>query len=125
MNNFDWLDEHSRTPYHCGNHPTATHTESVSSLVCSDTVTLQITIQEGATEELWHTAIGCLVCQASASFICQWAEGQTVASLQNTSEQDYLNQLSLLTPMRQQCALLAFRCLKKVLTSMGAKEADE
>ena len=125
MNNLDWLEEHSRNPYHCGAHPTASHAETISSLICSDTVLLQANQLGDEIQDLWHTATGCLVCQASASFVCQWAEKRLVSVLQKTSEKDYLGQLCPLTPMRQQCALLAFRCLKILLGNINTGNADK
>ncbi len=113
----NWLEEHSHSPYHKFEISHHTHAKTIASQHCSDTVTLQLVIKDQVIHEAWHTAQGCLVAQASASFLCQWSEGKSIKQLQATKETDDLNLLGPLTPMRQQCALLAFRCLQKALVT--------
>lgn len=126
---YSWLEEHSTSRYHNSFVEIRTHEATVSSLICSDTVTLQLVIDSGTIKEAWHFAQGCLVAQASASFICHWSEDKQASDVVNMSESDYLNLLSPLTPLRQQCALLAFRCLQKAVTegridtAKGGKES--
>ena len=110
-----WLESHARTPFHRANLDTATHTATRVNPVCSDCVTLQVRFDSNQIAEAWHTAQGCLVSQAAASVLCQWCEGQSVDELNAIEDADYLKLLGPLTPMRQQCALLAFHCLKQIL----------
>lgn len=113
----NWLEDHYHSPYHKFEISHQTHAKTIASQHCSDTVTLQLVVKNQLIQEAWHTAQGCLVAQASASFICQFSEGKYVEQLQAIKETEYLTLLGPLTPMRQQCALLAFRCLQKALNS--------
>lgn len=65
--------------------------------------------------QAWHLSTGCLVCQSAASFLCEWCEGKSFEEVLGFSEQNYLSLLGGLTPMRQLCALLSFRCLRELL----------
>jgi len=115
MNSENWLEEHSRFPYHRGLLEDHSPTASVSSTVCGDVVTLQMRSDGQSVRELRHMSSGCLVCQSSASFICSFVEGWSFGSVRELTQEDYLDILGPLSPMRQTCALLAFRCLELLI----------
>ncbi len=110
----DFSDHLSRR-YHCGQPAVWTHRSSIASPRCGDELTLYVVIERGRLNEAWNSGQGCIICQAAASFICEWAEQQSINLLAATSETQFLALLCPLTPMRQQCALLPFRCLKQLL----------
>lgn len=113
----DWLIEHAHRPYHQEQISKATHSATLTSAHCSDIVFLQLVVDDRVIKQACHTAQGCLIGQASASFICKLSEGKHFEQLQTIKETEYLTLLGPLTPMRQQCALLAFRCLQKALVT--------
>lgn len=119
MTDLDWLLDHSQSPYHRGNpDPSeAIVTGTLSSQVCADRVVLHALVTNGRIRELWHSAQGCIVSQAGASFLCEWAEEKSVREILEMPESEYLRQLGELTPRRQPCALQAFRCLKRMFSN--------
>lgn len=113
------LLEHAHSPYHRGTPANCTATGSLSSLQCGDQVTLYLKVDEGTLLEVWHAAQGCIVCQAAGSYLCDWAESQSLETLQRTTEAEFLTPFGPLTPLRRECALLPLRCLQKMLESCG------
>lgn len=113
------LFDHIRDPYHAGHPAKVASTASISSLYCADQVTLCVVIDDSRVQEVWYQAQGCLVCQAAASYLCEWAETRLINELRAATTPDFLSPLGPLTPMRQQCALLSLRCLKTILESIS------
>lgn len=117
MSELEWLLTHSRHPYHRGSIEQQCQTGDIASQTCADRVSLQVVVDGPVIQQIWHNAVGCMVCQASASYLCETFEGVTLEEVQNQTETDYLEELGTLTPLRQQCALQSFRCLKQILDS--------
>lgn len=121
MSKSDWLIDYARSPFHRGELHKVTNRATKSSPTCADCVTLQIEITDNRIKQAWHLSQGCLVCQASASFLCEWCEGKSLSELREIQDVDYLNLLGPLTPLRQNCALLAFHCLQTILREIEGK----
>lgn len=117
MSDLEWLLTHSRHPYHRGNTDKECQVGQVASQTCADRVFLQVVIEGPVIKEIWHKAEGCMVCQASTSYLCEMYEGATIDEAWSQTELDFLPELKSLTPLRQQCALRAFHCLKQILKS--------
>ena len=117
MADCDWLIDHADSPYHLGELEEATHQSSLASNRCSDQVTLWLQVHDGRISQAWQQSSGCLVSTAGASFLCEWCETKSIDEITQTAPEDYLQQLGTLTPMRQQCALLAFHCLHQALSN--------
>jgi nitrogen fixation NifU-like protein len=107
--------DHFRHRYHCAEPVNWTHKLTLSSSRCGDEVTLFALIREERVIEAWHTAIGCVVSVASASFLCHWVEERSTEYAKGISDSEFLALLTPLTPMRQECALLPLRCLRQLL----------
>ncbi|MBI1248159.1 iron-sulfur cluster assembly scaffold protein [bacterium] len=115
MTDLEWLLTHSRHPYHQGSTERVSLSGEVASRTCADLVSLEVVLDGEVIREIWHRAQGCMVSQASASFLCERFEGAEVRKVQSQTHEEYLAELGTLTPLRQQCALQAFRCLQKIL----------
>ncbi len=109
----EWLLDYASSPYHRGACSASSLRHTLTSQSCADCVTLQIVLEETLIQQAWHLSQGCLVSQSAVSFLCEWCEGKTIQEVLATEEGDYLKLLGNLTPMRQQCALLSFRCLQQ------------
>ena len=105
-------------------HPCRSHT--LRNPVCGDSVDLQL--QEDVNGVLRSVAFegqGCMISQAAASIICEFAEGKSIAELRQFTAEEMLELLRIpLTPRRMQCGLLAFTALKTLLYSTDER-ADE
>jgi nitrogen fixation NifU-like protein len=104
-----------RSPYHVGTCSRADGQFSLSSRICGDRVTLSLRWDGDTVTELWHAVQGCIICQASASLLCRWAEGRDAAFLWNVANSQYLTHFGTLSPFRQHCALLPLECLRHLL----------
>ena len=70
-------------------------------------------------QEVGFEARGCIISQAAASILCEFAEGKSVADLRQFTPAEMLELLKIpLTPGRVQCGLLAFTALRTLLYSM-------
>ncbi|RCS49125.1 iron-sulfur cluster assembly scaffold protein [Bremerella cremea] len=121
MSDLEWLLTHSRHPYHRGSIEQPCQTGDIASRTCADRVSLQVVVDGPVIQQIWHNAVGCMVCQASISYLCEMFEGLTIDEVQSQTEVDYLEELGTLTPLRQQRALQSFRCLKQILESSATK----
>ncbi len=119
MSDLEWLLTHSRHPYHRGDAPRACQTGNVASQTCADRVSLQVVFDGPMIQEIWHQVEGCMVCQASTSYLCEMYEGASIDDVRKETELDFLPELKSLTPLRQQCALRAFHCLQQILESLS------
>ncbi len=115
------FSDHFGSRYHCGTPVSWTHQGSISSSTCGDEVVFYAVIDGTQIREAWHTVRGCIVCQAASSFVCKWAVNKSADDLVSIGEDGFLAILGPLTPLRQQCALLPFRCLKRLLLSAAER----
>lgn len=122
MTDLDWLLTHARNPYHLGKTEKPSCYGEVASRTCADWISLQVVAEGEIIREIWHQGKGCMVSQASASFLCEWYEGAEINEVRDQTPEEYLEELGALTPLRQQCALQAFRCLKKIVGDTAPSE---
>ena len=99
-------------------HPSCSY--ALRNPVCGDSVDLQL--QEDANGVLRSVVFegrGCIISQAAASILCEFAEGKLGADLRHFTAEEMLQLLRIpLTLRRMQCGLLAFTALKTLLYSM-------
>lgn len=86
---------------------------------CGDRILLQLAVdQNEQITEAWHDGNGCITSQAAASLLCEYIEGKSLSELRIMTKAEMLSLLGIqLTPLRQQCALLAFNALRAILAS--------
>jgi len=125
----DVILRHVDEPYHRGLLADATHRHRIDNPVCGDSVQIELRIADaGVVEAVWFTGTGCVISQAAASMLVEHIEGRPLAVLRCFTSHDMLNLFrARLTPLRQQCCLLAWRALRSTLespiTSDSAKQA--
>lgn len=112
------LLDHGRCPYHRGRPEEFPLAASLASHHCGDEISLFATSDGRILSEIWHMGQGCLVSQAAASYLCEWAESRPITQLMTTANVEFLVPFGPLTPMRRECALLSLKCLKKVLDQL-------
>lgn len=118
----DLILDHVRSPYHRGylSHPTCSKVER--NPLCGDQIELQLQIQSRRIHQAYFDGRGCAVSLAAASLLCEHLEGQLVEVAFALQPETMLALLQIpLSPTRQQCALLAFRALKAMLTENNAR----
>lgn len=92
--------------------------------ICGDHVQLEASIDGDRVDRLRFKAQGCIISQAAASLLCEYAEGKRLLDLQRLAADEMLKLLQVpLVPGRIRCALLPFRALKSlVYHSQGPPE---
>ena len=108
---------HIERPYHRGAFPAATYRQRVDNPVCGDSAQLELRVDDsGFVSEAWFTGTGCIISQASASMLVEHIEGQTLEALSNFTAQNMLDLFrARLTPRRQQCCLLSWQALRRIV----------
>lgn len=93
-----------------------THVASHRNPMCGDQVKLFIKISESSIITARFQGQGCLVSQSCAGMLCEEIEGRSVQDLLQIPAQQLMEfDFEELSPVRQQCALLAHRVLLQLL----------
>ena len=112
------LLEHARFPYHRGWLANASCHHREWNVGCGDEVEIYLSIHKAIVQAAWFTGKGCLVSQAAASMLCCAIDGQPLAEVRALQLSDMLGLIGVpLSPLRQNCGLLAFRALSKLLAN--------
>ena len=81
---------------------------------CGDAVTMQAKVQDGSITAIAFEGKGCVISQATASMLCEYALNKPLEELQNFSVEDLMRLIKIpLGPTRLKCALLALLALKE------------
>lgn len=108
------LLDHYRNPRNKGLLSHATFATDEFNPSCGDRVTLSGVIENGRVKELGFQGAGCVISQATASILYEYALGKTCDELK-TLTGDVVQQLIgvPLGPVRLKCALLPLEALQK------------
>jgi nitrogen fixation NifU-like protein len=117
---------HYEEPYHRGQLDRATDRHREDNPVCGDSVQVELRInEEGVIEEAWFDGVGCCISQAAASMLMERIEGMTVPEACQFSARDMLTLFrARLTPLRQNCCLLAWKALKVVIDALPQANSE-
>lgn len=119
--NLDHFLDHSQYPLHRGECPSASHCAEWQNPLCGDRVRLEFEVREGVVRQAWFTGQGCLVSQAAASMLVEFAEHRTLRELGSFTAEDMLALFRApLTPGRRPCCLLVWEVLQLLLRSASA-----
>ena len=111
--------DHGKFPFHRGMLANATHTRFERNVTCGDQVWLQLLVDGVALRSAWFDGHGCIVSQAFASMLCKQIDGRPLKDVLELTEQDVLNLAEFyLNPVRQRCALISFKALRSIVSSM-------
>jgi nitrogen fixation NifU-like protein len=129
----DTVLEHGRAPRHVGALAAPTGTGTASNALCGDRVEVDVcTDADGALLEVGHRTVGCLICTASASLMCEEVMGLPAAAIDErwqalragiaSGDGAALGRLAALTgvsahPTRHRCALLPWEALQAALAA--------
>ncbi len=115
---------HYESPRHRGTLEGPKFSHSERNPTCGDHVQLEASIDGDRIDRLRFSAQGCIISQAAASLLCEYAEGKRLLELQKLAADEMLKLLQVpLVPGRIQCALLPYRVLKAIVySSLGPME---
>lgn len=94
-----------------------TRTGRICNPRCGDEVSIALAIDEkGRIARVCFEARGCLISQAAADLLCEHIEGRNVKEIAVLRAETVLGLLRVpLTAARYECALLALRCLRRLI----------
>ncbi len=108
------------------------YTVTIDNPLCGDRITIDLVVNNGAIDQIGHKTRGCLLCEASACLILDFAPGEKIEDLQakakaligsfsdeNQPLADLWPGLDILAPARSyksrhECVTLPFQALTKV-----------
>lgn len=124
--------DHGRRPRHFGAPEQYTHKMEAYNPLCGDRLTLYATIEDGTVKQLQFEGQGCAISMASASMMCEEAEGQACPAadalfhrfqelVTGKAQASDIGRLEVLAgvsafPARVKCATLAWHALEHILT---------
>lgn len=80
---------------------------------CGDSVTIQAKVQDGIIAEIAFEGKGCVISQATASMLAEYALGKSLDHMRQFSTDELLALIKIpLGPTRLKCALLSLHALK-------------
>lgn len=93
-----------------------THSVSGTNPFCGDELTLSIrTDSSGSIEAASFQSRGCLISEASASYLCERVIGMNLTHAATITGEQFLADLGTpLSPIRRECALLPLRVLQRM-----------
>jgi nitrogen fixation NifU-like protein len=81
---------------------------------------MQVKVQDSVLSDVAFGTYGCAPAIAAGSFVCEWAQGKTVAQAQALTSDELTTMLGGLPAARRFCADLAVDALHAALTAAGA-----
>lgn len=95
-----------------------THSATMLNKSCGDRVSIFLAIKDGFIVEASQESIGCILCQGTASYLCDNIVGLSVDEVkQYDIEFDFE-----ITPMRKKCAALPLMTLQEALGETTSTE---
>ena len=89
---------------------------------CGDSVEMAGHLFNGSIQKLAFTGAGCVISQATASLLTEYAQGKTTQEILHFSQDDLTTLLKIeLGPMRFKCAYLSLAALQKGLLEVADK----
>jgi len=94
-------------------------TSGVYNPLCGDRVVLQGLVDQGVVTHCLFQAEGCVVSQATASMLAEYATDKTVDQIHALKKEDLLNLIQLeLGPTRLRCAFISLEALQNGLNKL-------
>lgn len=116
------LIDHFRNPKYRGTLSTSDFSAQGQILSCGDKVTVQGLITDNHITTIVFEGAGCVISQAAASLLCEYAVGKSVDLLLTLDKNQILSMLGVqLGPMRMKCAELALSALQNGLQEYRQK----
>ena len=119
----DTVMDHFLNPRNMGDVQEADGVGEVGAAACGDIMKISLKIREGRIEDARFKTFGCGSAIASSSMATELIKGRTLEEAKNFSNQEVVDALGGLPPVKIHCSVLAEEALKAAIEDYEAKQA--
>lgn len=120
----DTVMDHFMNPRNMGDLPEADGVGEVGAAACGDIMKISLKIRDGKIEDARFKTFGCGSAIASSSMATELIKGRTVDEIKNFSNQEVVDALGGLPPVKIHCSVLAEEALKAAIEDYEKKHAS-
>ncbi|MCE0521479.1 MAG: Fe-S cluster assembly scaffold protein NifU [Methylacidiphilales bacterium] len=114
--------DHFLNPRNMGDVQEADGVGEVGAAACGDIMKISLKIRDGKIEEARFKTFGCGSAIASSSMATELIKGRTLEEAKNFSNQEVVDALGGLPPVKIHCSVLAEEALKAAIEDYEAKQ---
>jgi nitrogen fixation NifU-like protein len=115
--------DHFLNPRNMGDVQEADGIGEVGAAACGDIMKISLKIRDGKIEDARFKTFGCGSAIASSSMATELIKGRTLEEAKNFSNQEVVDALGGLPPVKIHCSVLAEEALKAAIEDYEAKQA--
>lgn len=119
----DTVMDHFMNPRNMGDLPEADGVGEVGAAACGDIMKISLKIRDGKIEDARFKTFGCGSAIASSSMATELIKGRTIEEIKNFSNQEVVDALGGLPPVKIHCSVLAEEALKAAIEDYEKKNA--
>ena len=119
----DTVMDHFLNPRNMGDVESADGVGEVGAAACGDIMKISLKIRDGKIEDARFKTFGCGSAIASSSMATELIKGRTLEEAKNFSNQEVVDALGGLPPVKIHCSVLAEEALKAAIEDYEAKQA--
>ena len=120
----DTVMDHFLNPRNMGDVESADGVGEVGAAACGDIMKISLKIRDGKIEDARFMTFGCGSAIASSSMATELIKGRTLEEAKNFSNQEVVDALGGLPPVKIHCSVLAEEALKAAIEDYEAKQAS-
>ena len=121
----DTVMHHFLNPRNMGDVQEADGIGEVGAAACGDIMKISLKIRDGKIEDARFKTFGCGSAIASSSMATELIKGRTLEEAKNFSNQEVVDALGGLPPVKIHCSVLAEEALKAAIEDYEAKQAGK
>ena len=120
----DTVMDHFLNPRNMGDVESADGVGEVGAAACGDIMKISLKIRDGKIEDARFKTFGCGSAIASSSMATELIKGRTLEEAKNFSNQEVVDALGGLPPVKIHCSVLAEEALKAAIEDYEAKQSS-
>jgi nitrogen fixation NifU-like protein len=120
----DTVMDHFLNPRNMGDVQEADGVGEVGAAACGDIMKISLKIRDGKIEDARFKTFGCGSAIASSSMATELIKGRTLEEAKNFSNQEVVDALGGLPPVKIHCSVLAEEALKAAIEDYEAKQSQ-
>jgi nitrogen fixation NifU-like protein len=121
----DTVMDHFLNPRNMGDVQEADGVGEVGAAACGDIMKISLKIRDGKIEDARFKTFGCGSAIASSSMATELIKGRTLEEAKNFSNQEVVDALGGLPPVKIHCSVLAEEALKAAIEDYEAKQSSK